>query len=82
MKQLTCTPKQHLKVAAEYIDLAKIAVGIGALLPMEFLTQKLAGYREHLITPFPGASAWALHAVVRARGDAAERASDPARVAK
>ncbi len=43
-----------LELAAPYIDLAKIAVGIGALLPFDLLTQKLNGYRAHQITPFPG----------------------------
>jgi len=43
-----------LTVAAAYIDLAKIAVGIGALLPIEILRQKLDSYRAHEITPFPG----------------------------
>jgi phosphosulfolactate synthase len=43
-----------LRTSARYIDLAKIAVGIGALLPLEVLREKLKGYREHHITAFPG----------------------------
>lgn len=43
-----------LRVAAPSVDLAKIAVGIGALLPLDVLQHKLADYRDHGITPFPG----------------------------
>ena len=43
-----------LSVAGPYVDLAKIAVGIGALLPLEILRAKPEDYRSHQITPFPG----------------------------
>jgi phosphosulfolactate synthase len=43
-----------LRTSAAYIDLAKIAVGIGALLPFGVLGEKLRSYREHHVTPFPG----------------------------
>jgi phosphosulfolactate synthase len=43
-----------LTVAAPYIDLAKIAVGIGALLPLDVLRHKLDVYTAAQITPFPG----------------------------
>ncbi len=43
-----------LRTSAATIDLAKIAVGISALLPFEVLGEKLKSYRDHHITPFPG----------------------------
>jgi len=49
-----------LTVAAAYIDLAKIAVGIGALLPSEILQQKLD--YTHAV-----ASGWATTIARRAR---------------
>lgn len=43
-----------LSVGAPYIDLAKIAVGIAALLPTKILKAKIASYTENEIVPFPG----------------------------
>ncbi len=39
---------------ANFIDLAKIAVGVGRLLPRDLLTRKIKLYQEHGIEPFPG----------------------------
>ena len=44
----------HLEIAGEYIDLAKIAVGISRLLPADLLRKKIELYREHQVIPFPG----------------------------
>ena len=57
-----------LTVAADYIDLAKIAVGLGALLPIDLLRQKLDSYRSHEITPFPGGQ-FLEHAVLHDKTD-------------
>jgi len=43
-----------LSVNAPYVDLAKIAVGIAALLPTDTLKGKIASYSENQIMPFPG----------------------------
>jgi phosphosulfolactate synthase len=43
-----------LEIGAEYIDLAKIAVGVSRLLPADLLRHKLDLYREHEVLPFPG----------------------------
>ena len=43
-----------LKTSGEYIDLAKIAVGIAGLLEKETLATKLQLYRDHAVKPFPG----------------------------
>jgi phosphosulfolactate synthase (CoM biosynthesis protein A) len=43
-----------LLVSATYVDLAKIAVGISALLPNEALRAKIASYTGNGIVPFPG----------------------------
>ena len=43
-----------LRTVSPYVDLAKIAVGIGALYSQEVLTEKLAAYRTCQITPFVG----------------------------
>ncbi|MEK6233972.1 MAG: phosphosulfolactate synthase [Planctomycetales bacterium] len=43
-----------LTVTAPYVDMAKIAVGVGALLSSETLTMKLELYRAHDILPFLG----------------------------
>jgi phosphosulfolactate synthase len=43
-----------LRTVAAYVDLAKIAVGIGALYSQEVLTEKLEAYRACRITPFVG----------------------------
>lgn len=43
-----------LALAADFFDLAKIAVGISGLLPEDVLTRKITTYREAGIEPFPG----------------------------
>jgi len=43
-----------LSVNAPHVDLAKIAVGIAALLPTETLTAKIDAYAENRIVAFPG----------------------------
>ncbi len=43
-----------LGFAAEFIDLAKVAVGISGLITEEALTNKIAAYRDSGIEPFPG----------------------------
>jgi phosphosulfolactate synthase len=57
-----------LSVAGPFIDQAKIAVGIGALLPQTILTQKLESYRQHNIVPFPGGQ-FLEHAVLNNKRD-------------
>lgn len=57
-----------LRTSAAYIDLAKIAVGIGALLPLEVLGEKLKSYRDHHIMPFPGGQ-FLEHAVLHRKTD-------------
>lgn len=43
-----------LRMAAEHIDLAKVAIGIGRVLKETYLRQKVALYREYDVMPFPG----------------------------
>ncbi len=43
-----------LQMGAEYIDLAKVAVGISGLLSKEVLGRKLDSYKAHAVRPFPG----------------------------
>ena len=43
-----------LRTVSPYVDLAKIAVGIGALYSQEVLTEKLSAYRAQQVTPFVG----------------------------
>ena len=43
-----------LRTVAPYVDLAKIAVGIGALFEQQVLIEKLTAYRNNQITPFVG----------------------------
>lgn len=43
-----------LELGAEYMDLAKIAVGVSRLLPAGLLRSKLDLYREYQVLPFPG----------------------------
>lgn len=43
-----------LHAAAEFIDLAKIAVGIPGLLRAEILREKIDTYQAHDVEPFPG----------------------------
>lgn len=43
-----------LEIGSEYIDLAKIAVGISGLLSADLLRRKLDLYRQFHVTPFPG----------------------------
>lgn len=44
----------YLRMAGDYVDLAKIAVGINRLYREEYLRQKIAVYQEHGVEPFPG----------------------------
>ena len=44
----------YLEVAGEFVDLAKIAVGISGLLPLPLLKQKISLYKQHAVEPFPG----------------------------
>lgn len=48
------TQREILGFAAEYIDLAKVAVGISGLIAEDALTNKIATYREAGVEPFPG----------------------------
>ena len=43
-----------LRIAGEYIDLAKIAVGVSRLLDADLLREKIALYRQHAVVAFPG----------------------------
>ena len=43
-----------LHACGEYIDLAKVAVGVAGLLPGEILAEKLNLYRKNEVEPFPG----------------------------
>ena len=43
-----------LGLASEYIDLAKIAVGISALLEEEYLQRKIQLYQDYSVNVFPG----------------------------
>jgi len=43
-----------LEIGAEYIDLAKIAVGISGLLSKDQLRRKIELYEAHQVIPFPG----------------------------
>ncbi len=43
-----------LDIASETLDLAKIAVGIPALIPSSVLERKIALYREYRVEAFPG----------------------------
>ena len=43
-----------LRVAGEYIDLAKVAVGVSRLLDASLLREKIALYRQHAVVAFPG----------------------------
>ncbi|MEZ5277839.1 MAG: phosphosulfolactate synthase [Opitutaceae bacterium] len=43
-----------LTISAPFIDLAKVAVGIAALLPTEILREKIHAYTGHDILTFPG----------------------------
>ena len=43
-----------LRIAGEYIDLAKIAVGVSRLLDAGLLREKIALYRQHAVVAFPG----------------------------
>ncbi len=43
-----------LETGADYVDLAKVAVGVSRLLSREVLQQKIERYQEHGVEPFPG----------------------------
>lgn len=43
-----------LQIAAPYVDLAKIAVGLSGLIAADVLEQKLRTYLDHGVRPFPG----------------------------
>lgn len=46
--------RDRLNLAAEFIDLAKVAVGISGLIGEESLTDKIETYRQSEVEPFPG----------------------------
>jgi len=58
-----------LHTAAEFIDLAKIAVGIAGLLRAEVVREKIALYQQHDVEPFPGGQ-FLEHAHVHGADDA------------
>ena len=43
-----------LRLASEYIDSAKIAVGVARLLPRELVMQKISLYQQYDVVPYPG----------------------------
>ena len=43
-----------LTVGADYVDLAKVAVGVSRLLPNDSLRQKIGAYQQRGVEPFPG----------------------------
>ena len=43
-----------LRLASEYIDSAKIAVGVARLLPRELVMQKISLYQQFDVVPYPG----------------------------
>lgn len=43
-----------LRTSGAHLDLAKIAVGISALMPMDVLRDKLGAYEQAAVRPFPG----------------------------
>lgn len=57
-----------LRACGAYVDLAKIAVGISGLLPMDVLAEKLEEYRRRHVTAFPGGQ-FLEHAVLHGRTD-------------
>ena len=58
-----------LRSAAEFVDLAKIAVGIPGLLPARILDEKVQIYQQHQVHPFPGGQ-FLKHAYVHGCDDA------------
>jgi phosphosulfolactate synthase len=46
--------KDLLNLAAEYIDIAKIAVGLSGLMSEQALLEKIAAYKEHEVSTFIG----------------------------
>ena len=62
------TQENKLETMGPYVDLAKIAVGISALLSSDSLTRKLDRYRACDITPFPGGQ-FLEHAVLHGRSE-------------
>jgi len=48
------TQADWLEIGAEYIDLAKVAVGISGLLSTDLLRRKIELYEKHQVIPFPG----------------------------
>ena len=49
-----CAQHDVVETGEEYIDLAKIAVGISRLFPNERLVEKIKHYQDHGVEPFPG----------------------------
>ena len=43
-----------LQLASEYIDSAKIAVGVARLLPRELVMRKINLYKQYNVVPYPG----------------------------
>ena len=43
-----------LQLAGEYIDSAKLAVGVARLLPRELVKRKIGLYKQHEVLPYPG----------------------------
>ena len=48
------TQQDTLDFAADFVDLAKVAVGISGLIPEEALLNKLSAYQNAGVEPFPG----------------------------
>jgi phosphosulfolactate synthase len=46
--------QDYLDLAGEYIDLAKIAVGISGILRRDYLTKKIRMYHDYNVITFPG----------------------------
>jgi len=58
-----------LDTAAEFIDLAKIAVGIAGMLSASVVRKKIAAYVSHAVHPFPGGQ-YLEHAHIHGMDDA------------
>ena len=46
--------EDYLDVAGDYVDLAKIAIGISGILTRDYLERKIRAYRDHDVITFPG----------------------------
>ncbi|WP_214324644.1 phosphosulfolactate synthase [Nonomuraea sediminis] len=58
-----------LRTCGETVDLAKLVVGVSAMLPFDVLAEKVTVYREHGVEAFPGGM-FLEHAVFRDAADA------------